>query len=64
MPKTPQSELTPNLIFAIISSYEVPQDKLEIFLKEIGAHGEPQARLRLTTKDVPAETTVVILERQ
>ncbi len=46
------------------TKYEVPQDKLEVFLKEIGAHSEPQARLRVTTKDIPAEVTVVVLQRQ
>ncbi|HUC21066.1 MAG TPA: MBL fold metallo-hydrolase [Candidatus Polarisedimenticolaceae bacterium] len=46
------------------AKFEVPQDKLEVFLKEIGAHSEPQARLRVTVKDLPVETTVVVLQRQ
>ena len=46
------------------TKYEVPQDKLEIFLKEIGSNPEPQAKLRITPKDLPLETTVAVLQRQ
>jgi L-ascorbate metabolism protein UlaG (beta-lactamase superfamily) len=46
------------------TKYEVAQDPLEIFLKEIGANPEPQPKLRVTTKDLPLETTVVVLSRQ
>lgn len=45
------------------SKYEVPQDKLEVFLKEIGSSPEPVAKLKVTGKDLPLETTVVVLER-
>jgi L-ascorbate metabolism protein UlaG (beta-lactamase superfamily) len=45
--------------------YEVPQDKLEVFLKEIGtATPETQAKLRVTAKDLPLETQVVVLQPQ
>ncbi len=46
------------------TKYEMPQDKVDVFLKEIGASPEPQARLRVTTKDLPLETTVIVLQRQ
>jgi len=46
------------------TKYEVPQDPLDVFLKEIGASPEPQPKLRVTTKDLPLETTVVVLSRQ
>lgn len=46
------------------TKYEVPQDKLDVFLKEVGATPEPQAKLRVTTKDLPLETTVTVLPRQ
>jgi L-ascorbate metabolism protein UlaG (beta-lactamase superfamily) len=43
------------------TKYEVPQDKLEVFLKEVGSSAEPQPKLRVSTRDLPAETTVVVL---
>ncbi len=46
------------------TKFEVPQDKLEVLHKEIGASPEPQAKLRLTTKDLPLETQVVELVAQ
>jgi L-ascorbate metabolism protein UlaG (beta-lactamase superfamily) len=46
------------------TKYEVPQDKLEVFLKEIGSTPEPQPKLRVTNRDLPVETTVAVLSRQ
>jgi L-ascorbate metabolism protein UlaG (beta-lactamase superfamily) len=46
------------------TKYAGPQDKLDLFLKEVGASPEPQPKLRVTTKDLPLETTVVALSRQ
>lgn len=43
--------------------FEMPQDKLDLFLKEIGSNPEPVSKLKVTTKDLPLETTVVVLER-
>jgi L-ascorbate metabolism protein UlaG (beta-lactamase superfamily) len=45
------------------TKYEMPQDKLEVFLKEIGSAPEPIAKLKIAAKDLPLETTVVVLER-
>lgn len=44
--------------------YEVGQAKLDDFLKEIGSHPDPQPKLRVTNRDLPLETTVVVLQRQ
>lgn len=46
------------------TKYEMPQDKLDVFLKEVGASPEPQPKLRVTAKDLPLETTVTVLQRQ
>jgi len=46
------------------TKYEMPQDKLDVFLKEVGASPEPQPKLRVTTKDLPLETTITVLQRQ
>jgi L-ascorbate metabolism protein UlaG (beta-lactamase superfamily) len=46
-----------------VSKYAMPQDKLDKFLSEMGgAKVEPQAKLKVTDKDLPLETTVVVLE--
>lgn len=62
------TQLEPNYVIPTYyddaaTKYEVPPDKLEVFLKEIGASPEPQPRLRVAAKDLPAETTVVVLQR-
>jgi L-ascorbate metabolism protein UlaG (beta-lactamase superfamily) len=44
------------------TKYEVPQDKLDVFLSEIGATPEPQSKLRLLPSEMPLETTVVKLQ--
>ena len=46
------------------TKYEMPQDKLEAFLKEVGSNPEPVARLKVAEKDLPLETTIVVLQRQ
>lgn len=45
------------------SSYEMPQDQLEVFLKEMGSNPEPVTKLKINPRELPAETTVVVLER-
>jgi hypothetical protein len=44
------------------SKYEMPQDKVDTFLKEVGSQPEPQAKLKLASRDLPEEMTVVLLE--
>lgn len=44
------------------TAYPVPQDKIEVFLKEVGANPEPMSKLKLSSKDLPMETTVVHLQ--
>lgn len=46
------------------TKYEMPQDKLEVFLKEVGSNPEPVAKLKVTERDLPLETTVAVLQRQ
>jgi L-ascorbate metabolism protein UlaG (beta-lactamase superfamily) len=63
------SELEPKYVIPThyddgVTKYEMPQDKLEVFLKEVGASPEPLPKLRVTAKDLPLETTVVALTRQ
>jgi len=63
------SQLEPKLVVPThyddgTTKYEMPQDKLDVFLKEVGASPEPQPKLRVTTKDLPLETTITVLQRQ
>ena len=44
-----------------VSKYEVPQAKVELFLKEMGVNPEPQAKLKLNPKELPTETQVIVL---
>jgi L-ascorbate metabolism protein UlaG (beta-lactamase superfamily) len=44
-------------------NYPVPQAKVELFLKEMGANPEPQMKLRVNPKEAPPETQVVLLTR-
>ena len=46
------------------AKYDVPQDKLDVFMKEVGSTSEPQAKLRILQKDLPLETTVAVLQPQ
>lgn len=43
------------------SKYPMPQDKVKEFLNEVGASPEPVAKLKLIAKDMPTETSVVVL---
>ena len=46
-----------------VTEYPVPQSSVDVFLKEMGASPEPEAKLRITQKEPPAETQVVLLKR-
>jgi L-ascorbate metabolism protein UlaG (beta-lactamase superfamily) len=46
-----------------VTKYPVPQASVEVFLKEMGSKPEPESRLRITQKEPPAETQVVLLTR-
>lgn len=46
-----------------VTEYPVPQAKVDAFLKEMGASPEPEPRLRISQKEPPAETQVVLLTR-
>jgi len=45
------------------TKYEMPQDKLDLFLKEMGSSPEPESKLKVNAKEAPAETQVVVLKR-
>ncbi|TAK88966.1 hypothetical protein EPO04_02555 [Patescibacteria group bacterium] len=66
-----EAELSPATATKIVSqlepNYVVPinyDGVLEAFLKEVGSSPEPQPKLKLTSKDLPLETTVVVLQPQ
>jgi L-ascorbate metabolism protein UlaG (beta-lactamase superfamily) len=46
-----------------VTKYEVPQAGLDKFLKEMGVNPEPESKLRVNSKEAPAETQVVVLNR-
>lgn len=46
-----------------VSKYHMPQAGVDEFLKEMGAHAEPESKLRISQKEPPAETQVVVLTR-
>ena len=46
------------------SKYELLQDKVEVFLKELGATSQETTKYKLATKDLPEETAVVILKTE
>ena len=46
-----------------LTKYEVPQSKVDLFLKEMGVSPEPESKLRINQKEPPAETQVVFLTR-
>lgn len=46
------------------TTFEMPQDKLDVFLNEIGSTPEPLAKFKIAPADLPEETTLVILEKQ
>jgi L-ascorbate metabolism protein UlaG (beta-lactamase superfamily) len=45
------------------TTYPMPQDGVEKFLKEMGVSPEPESKLRIGQKEVSAETQVVLLTR-
>jgi L-ascorbate metabolism protein UlaG (beta-lactamase superfamily) len=45
------------------TTYPVPQDGVDLFLKEMGSRPEPESKLRINQKEAPAETQVVLLTR-
>lgn len=46
-----------------VTKYPVPQAGLDKFLKEMGVNPEPESKLRVNSKEAPAETQVVVLSR-
>lgn len=61
------SQLEPKYVVPVhfddgVTKYDVPQDKVEVFLKEVGASPEPQSKLKLTLKDLPVETITALLK--
>lgn len=46
-----------------VTKYPVPQAGVELFLKEMGVSPESESKLRITSKEPPAETQVVFLSR-
>ncbi len=46
-----------------VTKYPVPQAGVEKFLKEMGTSPEPENKLRVNSKEAPAETQVVVLNR-
>jgi L-ascorbate metabolism protein UlaG (beta-lactamase superfamily) len=62
------TQLEPSYVVPIhfddgVTKYPVPQAKVELFLKEMGANPEPQSKLRVNPKEAPPETQVVLLSR-
>ena len=45
------------------TTYPMPQDGVEKFLKEMGVSPEPESKLRIGQREVSAETQVVLLTR-
>lgn len=45
------------------TTYDMPQDEVGVFLREMGSTPEPQPRLRVNAKEIPAETELVVLTR-
>lgn len=46
-----------------VTKYPVPQAKVDLFLKEMGASPEPESKFRITQRDQEAETQVILLTR-
>lgn len=44
-----------------VSTYEMPQAKVDEFIKEMGVTPEPVAKLKVILKELPTETQVVVL---
>ncbi|HSX00753.1 MAG TPA: MBL fold metallo-hydrolase [Candidatus Saccharimonas sp.] len=45
------------------TKYAMPQDGVELFLKEMGASPEPEPKLKLSGREETGETQVVVLKR-
>jgi L-ascorbate metabolism protein UlaG (beta-lactamase superfamily) len=60
------SEVEPKVVIPIHyedgTKYQMPQDKVDVFLKEIGANSSPEAKYRAIKKDLPEEMAVVVLK--
>jgi L-ascorbate metabolism protein UlaG (beta-lactamase superfamily) len=46
-----------------VTKYPMPQDGVQVFLKEMGSNPETESKLRVNPKEAPAETQVVVLTR-
>lgn len=46
-----------------VTKYPVPQAGVDLFLKEMGVAPEPISKLKINSKEAPAETQVVVLTR-
>jgi L-ascorbate metabolism protein UlaG (beta-lactamase superfamily) len=46
-----------------VSKYPMPQAGVDKFLKEMGVNPEPESKLKVSPKEAPAETQVVVLTR-
>ncbi len=63
------SQIEPKYVIPVhyddgVSKYAMPQDKLDKFMSEVGSSAEPMAKLKVTSKEMPLETTVVPLAVQ
>lgn len=62
------SQIEPKFVIPVhyddgVSKYDMPQEKVDKFLAEMGGtKPEVQAKFKVTDKDLPLETTVVLLE--
>lgn len=45
-----------------VSKYEMPQDKVDAFIKELGASPEEVAKYKASARDLPDELTVIIVK--
>lgn len=45
------------------TKYPMPQDSVDVFLKEMGVSPEPESKLKVNAKEAPAETQVILLKR-
>jgi L-ascorbate metabolism protein UlaG (beta-lactamase superfamily) len=45
------------------SKYPMPQDGVDLFLKEMGANPEPESKFRISQTEAGAETQVILLTR-
>ncbi len=62
------TQLEPSYVIPVhyddgVTEYPVPQDNADPFLKEMGSTPEAQSKFRLTSKEAPSETQVILLNR-